>query len=176
LLAIGFDGRIKPSQLQIAFKLREMKMLSIRRSLGFAALGLVVAAACPVHANLLTDGSFESGPATTGILQLTPGQLPHWTLNGSDPWAWYMSSTGGYGVAEDGDKFINVTSPSLTSDAFPVTAGQTYTVSYYEALRADGGGQPDTLQATIGLAAGTAAGTTSQLANNTLTNATPAGW
>ncbi len=86
-----------------------------------------------------------------------------------------MSNTGGYGTAEEGSKFINVTSPSL-SQSFGVTAGTTYFVSYFEALRQDGFGQPDTLQATISLAAGSATGVTSQLANNHLTNAVLGNW
>ena len=145
-------------------------MASICRSIS-VALAILLAAATAAHANmnLLVDGSFESGPAITGITPLGPGDLPGWTLSGSDPWFWYMSSTGGYGTAEDGSKFINVTSPSL-SQAFAVTAGTTYNVSYYEALRQDGAGQPDTLQTIISLAAGSATGVTSQLANNPLTN------
>ena len=152
-----------------------MSTVRISRGLGFLVFSLL-SIASTAQANLLSNGSFESGPNISGgaITQLGPSDLPGWTLTGANPWAWYMS-TGGYGVAEDGTKFINVTSPSL-SQSFGVTAGHAYDVSYYEALRADGGGQPDTLQASISLAAGSASGTTSQLANNPATNGTLAGW
>src|ERR1700685_623802 len=101
-------------------------MLSSRRSLSLAVLSLGLFAAHPANGNLLTNGSFESGPtlAPGGITPLSPGDLPGWSLNGSNTWFWYMSA-GQYGTAEDGDKFINVTSPSL-SQGFAVTAGTTY--------------------------------------------------
>jgi len=151
-------------------------MSLFHRSSCLGVLALILAAATPARANLLTNGSFEVGPALApgGITPLGPADLPGWTLTGASPWFWYMSA-GQYGTAEDGDKFINVTSPSL-SQGFAVTAGDTYTVSYYEALRADGGNQPDTLQATISLAAGSASGVTSQLANNPLTNGVLSNW
>jgi hypothetical protein len=145
-----------------------------------AVLAVVLFASTSNAANILFNPSFEightiSGGGITFLNAADPSELPGWNLHpSSGDWAWYMSS-GTFGVAQDGDRFINLTSPSLSQD-FAVTAGTTYTVSYFEAMRQDGAFQPDTVTTTIALAAGSATGTVLQVANNPLGNSTVANW
>ncbi len=109
------------------------------------------------------------------------GDLTNWTITpgAAHPSAywWYMSSGSSWGVAQDGDRFLQPTySDESVSQAFGVTAGVFYIVSYYEALRKDGAGNADTVTASISLTAGSATGTLSQVANNSLGNSSVANW
>lgn len=150
--------------------------------LGCLAIGLL-AGTNPARANLILNGSFESGidlsnpantPNGTGIAIVNNGDIADWTLNPTSGFAWYMSNIGSYGVAEDGSRFLNLTGRSASQD-FAVTAGDTYTVSYYEASR-NNGNTTDTMTASISLASGAATGTTTQTVDNPTYNSTIAGW
>jgi hypothetical protein len=149
---------------------------------GFLAIGLI-AAAHPARANLILNGSFESGidlsnpantPNGTGIAIVNNGDIADWTLNPTTSFAWYMSNIGSYGVAEDGTRFLNLTGHSASQN-FAVTAGDTYTVSYYEASR-NNGVTTDTITASVSLASGAATGKTTQTVGNAAYNSTIAGW
>jgi hypothetical protein len=120
----------------------------------------------PTHGN----GSFETGnkdPSTGGTpgeISLTnglTGDLDNWTVGSNDPvFHWCMDNSRGIINAKDGTRFLNL---CLTNDwveqDFSVTAGNTYTVSYWEKARSSDMG---TQIATITLDAGSATGTTSQ--------------
>ncbi len=158
-------------------------MLAARTSFGFGLVAFVlISAFTAAQANDIVNGSFESGPALSPgqFTPLTAGQLPGWTLEGLSPsnpsWYWYFSNNPTYGVAEDGTRFVNLSIGTPLSQSFAVGAGNTYTVSYYEALRGDGAGQPDTITSSVSLASGSATGTTSQVANNPLPNSSISNW
>lgn len=150
-----------------------------RLCLCMLACGVMSAAAGPT---LIQNGSFESGVAISGgaITSIMPGDLTNWIVSPSvvnGRYWWYMSSGSSWGVAQDGDRFLQPTyADESVSQAFGVTAGVSYIVSYYEALRKGSAGQPDSTTASIALAAGGATGTLSQIANNSLDNSSVASW
>jgi hypothetical protein len=148
---------------------------------------LTVAAACLVplcgfSQNLILNGSFENGTApneTFGfpndvlvVYPAVPGvnlTVDDWTLSLGAGWGefyWYWGSVLNL-PSQDGSRFINLSSAvgqattESISQSFNVSAGNEYTVSYYERERRAGA----TMTAQIQLAAGSAAGTLSQLAN-----------
>lgn len=135
------------------------------------------------RANLLVNGSFESGtPAVSGgsITAIDPGGLAGWTVapsvSGGHYW-WYMSSGATWGVAQDGDCFLNPTyADESVAQSFAVTAGTSYIVSYYEALRKGAAGASDSMTASIALTAGGATGALSQVSHNVLDNSAVGNW
>lgn len=134
--------------------------------------------------NLIQNGSFETGTApneTFGYpndVLITYPAVPgvnltvnDWSLNLASGWSefyWYWGAVANQ-PAQDGSRFMNFTSGAgLTtlesiSQSFSVSAGTTYTVSYFERERAAGA----TLSSWITLGAGSASGSLSQIANGT---------
>ena len=150
----------------------------MKRTLLVTALGL--SCLTTVHAQgLISNGSFENCLAgyepqpMWGFVLSYPGLpggttgLPGWNINlGS--WTelyWYMGNGGAGGSAQEGTRFLNLTSggnpTESISQSFGVTAGLPCLVSYYERERDAGA----TLASAITLDAGTATGTLSQVAN-----------
>lgn len=150
----------------------------MKRALLVTAFGLSCLTA--VHAQgLISNGSFETCLAgyepqpMWGFVLSYPGLpggatgLPGWNINlGS--WSelyWYMGNGGAGGSAQEGTRFVNLTSGGNPTESiaqsFSVTAGLAYQVSYYERERDAGA----TLASTISLDAGTATGTLSQMAS-----------
>ena len=135
---------------------------SLRRILTVLALGAMALCISPVSAqNLITNGSFEVGtpvPGNSGQLQIAAGNtanLPGWTA--SRAFGWYFRASAWGRTAPDGSFNMNLNSATglnTLSQSFAVAAGDTYTVSYYEARRG-GGGYMDT---TVSVAAGTVTG------------------
>jgi hypothetical protein len=109
-------------------------------------------------------GIMVSSPSTSASL---PSFLPGWTVTsnwGAFYWYW---ATGGGETAQDGNLFLNMCSgggqiQETVSQSFPVFAGATYEVSYYERVRA----ATSTLTSEILLGAGLATGTLTQIADN----------
>jgi hypothetical protein len=146
-------------------------------------LGVLVLNAIPTQGeNLILNGSFET--ATT--VQAYPDvpsinhlyllyELPGWTLGNL---LYFHALSGNGAVAQDGNAYLALntggynTSNSYVSQSFPVTGGKTYRVSFYKAEEVGYTQWSDpnasVIQADITLAAGTAAGTVTQLANNLL--------
>jgi hypothetical protein len=150
----------------------------MKRTLLVTALGLGCLTAVQAQ-NLLNNGSFETCLAgyepqpMWGFVLSYPGLpggttgLPGWNINLGN-WTelyWYMGNGGSGGSAQEGTRFLNLTSggnpTESISQSFGVTAGLSYQVSYYERERDAGA----TLASAITLDAGTATGTLSQIAN-----------
>ena len=129
--------------------------------------------------NLIQNGSFEvcqagyepRDPGGWGVLvrdlPAGMGSVDYWTIGLANNWGmfyWYWASSGGIN-AQDGSRFMNLTSGSgqttfeSVSQSFGVSAGVTYTVSYYRRYRVSGA----SLRAEILLGAGSASGTLSQV-------------
>lgn len=122
------------------------------------ALALFVA---PASAELITNGSFETGLDLTGIghAAVNPGtaDLPGWT--GPAGFNWYINGDGTqWGpLAQSGTREVNLvynTGSVTLSQSFAVTAGTNYTVSYYQRKRGGSG----YMFATLGVDAGTVVG------------------
>ena len=134
----------------------------LRRILAVLALGAMALCVTPVSAqNLITNGSFEVGtpvPGNSGQLQIAAGNtanLPGWTANRA--FGWYFRASAWGRTAPDGSFNMNLNSATglnTLSQSFAVAAGDTYTVSYYEARRGNGG----RLDTTVSVAAGTVTG------------------
>ncbi len=109
----------------------------------FAVLSLCVV---PCSAtNILLNGDFEIGSSTSVALPVgETSALPNWTVVGTGDW-YYDINPGSFSPefpAESGNvKLLAAGGPNctLTSDAFAVTGGTTYTVSYWERERASEG-------------------------------------
>ena len=134
----------------------------LRRILAVLALGAMALCVTPISAqNLITNGSFEVGtpvPGNSGQLQIAAGNtanLPGWTA--SRAFGWYFRASAWGRTAPDGEFNMNLNSATglnTLSQSFAVAAGDTYTVSYYEARRGGGG----ILDTTVSVAAGTVTG------------------
>ena len=96
---------------------------------------------------MISNGSFEVGATITDgnitAVDLSSGpsntDLPGWSGNFT---YWYMNHWNGY-TAENGTRYVNLVYPTGANALFQtldVSAGATYTVSYYN-LRRGGGGQ-----------------------------------
>ena len=134
----------------------------LRGILAVLALGAMALCVTPISAqNLITNGSFEVGtpvPGNSGQLQIAAGNtanLPGWTA--SRAFGWYFRASAWGRTAPDGEFNMNLNSATglnTLSQSFAVAAGDTYTVSYYEARRGGGG----ILDTTVSVAAGTVTG------------------
>jgi hypothetical protein len=112
-------------------------------------LGVATCSATPIE--VIQNGSFENGKAIpTGYVGCALGtgsptsDISYWTLTrpGSTIFAWYMTST--YSANHDGDRGVDITAnaagqPEYMSQSFGVTAGYTYTLSYWSKYRNTGG-------------------------------------
>jgi hypothetical protein len=111
---------------------------------------------------MISNGSFEVGspaPGGSGQLQIAAGDtanLPGWSA--STGMGWYFRATAWGLTAPDGEMLFNLygtTGAYTLSQSFAVTAGNTYTVSYYEAARNNDAAYIET---TVSVADGTVAG------------------
>jgi choice-of-anchor C domain-containing protein len=105
-----------------------------------AVVGLFVFANTTVNANLLTNGSFETGtpsPPINTFVGFPPYQIDEWTVT-SGAVEWIGS---GYWDASDGDHSIDMSggSPASIATAFDTIIGETYTVRFDLAGNTDGG-------------------------------------
>ncbi|MBU6326179.1 MAG: DUF642 domain-containing protein [Verrucomicrobia bacterium] len=111
-----------------------------------------------VVANLITNGSFETGTPPTGGSHenLAGSNVTGWTAGGNNGIVWYMTSSnwGGGGPSGGGARLVNVNGNTTVFQSLAVTAGTEYTVSYHERQRG-GGGYMDT---TLSVADGTVTG------------------
>ena len=133
----------------------------LRRMLTVLALGAMALCISPVSAqDLISNGSFEVGspvPGNSGQLQIAAGNtanLPGWTA--SQAFGWYFRASAWGRTAPDGSFNMNLnsaTGQNTLSQSFAVAAGDTYTVSYYEAKRGNG-----YLDTTVSVAAGLVTG------------------
>jgi len=133
----------------------------LRRILTVLALGAMALCITPVSAqDLISNGSFEVGspvPGNSGQLQIAAGNtanLPGWTA--SQAFGWYFRASAWGRTAPDGSFNMNLnsaTGQNTLSQSFAVAAGDTYTVSYYEAKRGNG-----YLDTTVSVAAGLVTG------------------
>ena len=169
--------------------------MRLSRSFG---VGVLAAATPALASNIIQNGDFETytghttgyGPgliaiAAPGDMTYPTDQLNNWTLtensfgsnpsNGVDGFYWVINNSAGYGLAQSGSNFLNLGTSESAAQTFAVSAGTTYTVSYYQAQRATGG-TTDVIDTSVSLAAGTASGTLSQTAGNTAGNASVGGW
>jgi choice-of-anchor C domain-containing protein len=113
-------------------------------SIGLATLAMVaVAVVSPVYANLIVNGSFETGPAPGSFTTLFNGStvINGWTVGGDS-----IDYIGTYWNAQDGSRSIDLAGngPGSISQTFGTTSGQTYHVEFWMAGNPDGG---DTLKA-----------------------------
>ncbi|MEI6607700.1 MAG: Ig-like domain repeat protein, partial [Verrucomicrobiota bacterium] len=135
-----------------------------RMLIGLAAamtLGIFVTAASAQQ--MITNGSFEVGdpvPGNSGQLSIAAGntaKLPGWTANTG--MGWYFRATAWGMTAPDGAMAFNLISQTgiyTLSQSFAVTAGDTYTVSYYEKRRGYGGYMDTTVKVAGGTVSGAA--------------------
>ncbi|MEI6607459.1 MAG: Ig-like domain repeat protein, partial [Verrucomicrobiota bacterium] len=110
----------------------------------------------PLNPDRISNGSFETGKyiADGGATAVSlPGtDLPGWSGNFT---SWYFNRWNGV-TAPDGTRYVNLcygTGANVISQAFAVTAGTVYTVSYYERIRGNG-----YMDCTLSVAAGTVSG------------------
>jgi len=133
----------------------------LRRCLtGLAAaltLGLFVTPASAQQ--MILNGSFEVGtpiPGDSGQLSIAAGNtanLPGWTA--STGMGWYFRATAWAMTAPDGAMAFNLNGSTGTlSQSFAVSAGDKYTVSYYEKRRGTGGYMDTTVSVADGLVSG----------------------
>jgi len=156
-----------------------------------ALLGLLFCASPVFATNLLTNGSFEDSSLvpnstfTNGWFTGTKnGDITGWTTVGTAefPGYWYFNNGSPFGMAQDGQRFIeleNVSSLGPVSQSFAVTKNTTYEVSFWSGIRADGINDQDTVTAAITLAIGSARGILSSTATDLTpigAGPTPAGW
>jgi hypothetical protein len=136
----------------------------LRRMLtGLAAaltLGLFVTPASAQQ--MISNGSFEVGnpvPGSSGQLAIAAGDtanLPGWTAS-TGGMGWYFRATAWGMTAPDGAFCFNLNSPTgvyTLSQSLAVAAGDTYTVSYYEKRRGNGGYMDTTVSVADGLVSG----------------------
>ncbi len=140
---------------------------SISSHVSAVILSLAILGGYQANAQILTNGSFETN--TAGI---TPGNigavssatLTGWTVTGDGNW--YMSTGSGFGTAENGSFYLNVSNFDV-SQSFAVLGGNSYTVTFSEALRSDWNGITNsTVVSSISLSSGTASGTVTLNASN----------
>lgn len=113
---------------------------------------------------MISNGSLEDGvpapSAASGQITVAAGNtanLPGWTASTTMGWYFKYTAWGMTPPVGAGERLFNLNSPTGTytlSQSFAVTAGDTYTVSYYEKRRG-GGGYMDT---TVSVAAGMVSG------------------
>lgn len=124
-----------------------------------AMAAMLLLPAVAAQAEMIDNGSFEVAsvyPAShEAVWDIT---VNSWTATPGDGCPWYMNAAAWGGAAPAGGAYmVNVNGDTPTVyQSFDVTAGATYTVSYYEKKRGGGG----YMDADITLAAGT--GGTSQ--------------
>ena len=144
-------------------------------------------------ANLIVNGSFETANTTQAYPDV-PSLVNYYLINDLPNWdkvslTYFYLITGNGSVAQDGNGYVNFCTAGYSSDSssisqnFQVAAGKPYRVSYYQAQEVGMGTGtvyyiPDysVIRADISLAAGTAAGTVTQLANSGLEPTTKGNW
>jgi choice-of-anchor C domain-containing protein len=111
-------------------------------TIGVVALAMV-AMVSPVQANLIVNGSFETGPAPGSFITLLNGStvINGWTVGGDS-----IDYIGTYWNAQDGSRSIDLAGngPGSISQSFATLSGQSYHVEFWMAGNPDGG---DTLKA-----------------------------
>ncbi len=123
---------------------RNFVILSVVVSAAVLAAFVAPCSATPI--NYLVNGDFEIGSATSvGPLPSgeNPADLANWTVSSPNGDWFYDVNPGSYPpdvLAESGTKKLmcaggGTSASYVLSDAFPVTAGVTYTVSYWDSLR-----------------------------------------
>jgi hypothetical protein len=138
----------------------------IRAAIASAALFVITSVSAD---EFITNGSFETGkdiPLNWNggaggyvAVDLSSGpsntDLPGWSGNFT---TWYDANSAEYSSAQDGTRFLNLNGANgenVLSQSFAVSAGNVYTVSYYERARDNDAAYMDT---TLRVAAGTLTG------------------
>ena len=123
----------------------------------FLTIGLVtlamVAMVPPVQANLILNGSFETGPNPGSFLTLGNGTtvIDGWVVGGSS-----IDYIGTYWTSQDGSRSIDLAGngPGSISQTFNTVNGQTYHVEFWMAGNPAGSPVLKALTASAGLVSG----------------------
>jgi hypothetical protein len=137
----------------------------LRRILTGLALGAMALCITPASAQeMISNGSLEDGvpapSAAGGQITVAAGNtanLPNWTASTTMGWYFKYTAWGKTPPAGAGERLFNLNSATGTytlSQSFAVTAESTYTVSYYEQRRGNGGYMDTTVSVADGLVSG----------------------